>query len=38
MTKSLVNQGKRDRDGEVKAPEVLLLNGPSYVKQDKTLF
>lgn len=31
VTKALVNQGKRDVEGEiVKAPELLLLNGPSY--------
>lgn len=31
ITKALVNQGKRDVEGEVvKAPEVLLINGPSY--------
>jgi DNA adenine methylase len=28
-TKALVNQGRRDRGGAVKAPEVLLINGPS---------
>lgn len=31
ITKGLVNQGKRDREGEiVKAPEVLIINGESY--------
>ncbi len=31
VAKGLVNQGRRDaRDEVVKAPEVLLLNGPSY--------
>jgi len=31
ITKNLVNQGKRDTEGEVvKAPEVLLINGESY--------
>lgn len=29
-TKALVNQGMRDEKGGVKAPEVLLINGPSY--------
>ncbi len=29
-TKSLVNQFMRDRGGAVKAPEVLLINQPSY--------
>lgn len=30
ITKALVNQGKRDAKGEtVKAPEVLIINGPS---------
>lgn len=29
VTKSLVNQGMRDRGGVVTAPEVLLINGPS---------
>ena len=33
MTKSLVNQGMRDSsDGPVKAPEVLIVNGPSLTK------
>jgi DNA adenine methylase len=33
ITKALVNQGKRDATGEVvKAPEVLLINGPSYAE------
>jgi DNA adenine methylase len=31
ITKALVNQGKRDATGDiVKAPEVLIINGPSY--------
>jgi DNA adenine methylase len=31
MTKALVNQGMRDANGEsAKAPEVLLINGPSF--------
>lgn len=30
VTKSLVNQGMRDQSGATKAPEVLLINGPSY--------
>lgn len=30
-TKALVNRGARDSGGAVKAPEILLLNGPSYV-------
>lgn len=29
-TKALVNQGMRDRSGPTVAPEVLLINGPSY--------
>ena len=32
VTKSLVNQGQRDRGGATKATEMLLLNGPSYVE------
>lgn len=33
VTKSLVNQFHRDQsDAAVKAPEVLLINGPSYVE------
>jgi DNA adenine methylase len=36
-TKSLVNQGMRDKGGAVKAPEVLLINGESYSTQ-KELF
>lgn len=31
VTKSLVNQGRRGKGGAVKAPEVLLMNGPSLV-------
>jgi len=31
-TKALVNQGMRDTGGTVKAPEVLIINGPSYAK------
>jgi len=31
-TKALVNQGMRDEKGSVKAPEVLLINGPSYTE------
>lgn len=31
-TKALVNQGMRDKGQAVKAPEVLLINGPSYVE------
>lgn len=30
MTKSLVSAGMRDKRGVVEAPEVLLINGPSY--------
>lgn len=38
-TKAMVNQGKRDSGGAVKAPEVLLINGPSYTQpQDSELF
>jgi DNA adenine methylase len=34
ISKALVNQGKRDQKGEVvKAPEVLLINGPSYASE-----
>lgn len=29
-TKAMVNQGKRDQKGAVEAPEVLLINGPSF--------
>lgn len=31
-TKAMVNQGMRDSGGAVKAPEILLINGPSYVE------
>jgi len=30
VTKGIVNAGRRDGGGAVKAPEVLLINGPSY--------
>lgn len=33
-TKALVNQGMRDQGGAVKAPEVLLINGPSLVEPE----
>jgi DNA adenine methylase len=32
MTKSLVNQGMRDQKGATEAPEVLIVNGPSYTE------
>lgn len=32
-TKALVSQGRRDKNGAVKAPEVLLINGPSLEAQ-----
>jgi DNA adenine methylase len=31
MTKSLVSQGRRDAENSVEAPEVLLINGPSFM-------
>lgn len=31
-TKAMVNQGRRDKGGAVKAPEVLLINGPSLAE------
>lgn len=31
-TKAMVNQGMRDKGGAVKAPEILLINGPSFVE------
>lgn len=31
-TKAMVNQGMRDAKGATAAPEVLLINGPSYVE------
>lgn len=34
MTKALVNQGMRDKSGATVAPEVLLINGPSYTTED----
>lgn len=34
VTKSLVNQGRRDRGGAVKAPELLLINGASLSESD----
>lgn len=30
LSKALVSQGKRDAENGAKAPEVLLINGPSY--------
>jgi len=30
VTKALVNQGQRDENGAVQAPEILLINGPSF--------
>lgn len=33
-TKALVQQGRRDKTGSVIAPEVLLINGPSYTSGD----
>jgi DNA adenine methylase len=30
VTKAMVNQGMRDKSGVTKAPEVLLINGPSF--------
>jgi DNA adenine methylase len=39
VTKGLVNQGRRDEKGAaVKAPEVLLINEPSYVETEGRLF
>lgn len=35
-TKAMVNQGMRSKSGAVIAPEVLFINGPSYV--DRELF
>jgi DNA adenine methylase len=35
MTKSLVNQGARSKEGAVKAPEVLIVNGPSLTDGGK---
>jgi DNA adenine methylase len=32
VTKALVNQGRRDEEVQSKAPEVLLINGPSYAE------
>lgn len=37
-TKALVNQGMRDKGGSVDAPEVLLINGPSFVRPAGGLF
>lgn len=37
-TKALVSQGMRDKGGSVEAPEVLLINGPSYVERRGELF
>jgi len=31
-TKAMVNAGARDKQGAVKAPEILIINGPSYTK------
>jgi DNA adenine methylase len=38
VTKSLVNQGMRDKEGAVKAVEVLLTNGKSFAVQAPGLF
>lgn len=38
VTKSLVNQGMRDKGGAVKATEVLLINGPSLASEHRPLF
>lgn len=35
-TKALVSQGQRDKSGAVKAPEVLLINGPSLEADKET--
>ncbi len=37
VTKSLVNQSKRGKVGAVKAPEVLLMNGPSFANEESGL-
>lgn len=37
-TKAIGNQGMRDSGGAVKAPEVLLINGPSYAAGPAGLF
>lgn len=37
-TKSLVNQGMRDKEGSVEAPEILFINGPSLVDPSGGLF
>lgn len=37
-TKALVNQGMRDKQGGVTAPEVLLINGDSYTDENNPLF
>lgn len=34
-TKTMVNQGMRDKTGATKAPEILLINGPSYVERER---
>lgn len=36
-TKALVSQGKRDAGNDTKAPEVLIINGPSYAEQQGLL-
>lgn len=33
-TKAMVNQGMREKSGATVAPEVLLINGPSYVERE----
>lgn len=32
MTKTMVSQGRRDKQNSTAAPEVLLINGPSYAR------
>ena len=34
-TKAMVNQGMRDKKGATDAPEVLIINGPSYAEAAK---
>jgi hypothetical protein len=29
-SKALVSSGKRDKGNDIKAPELLIINGPSY--------
>lgn len=37
-TKAMVSAGKRDKGNDTRAPEVLIVNGPSYTSEAGSLF